>query len=151
MKRVLSIILVAVLTVSFCSLSVSAEKADDVLLSKTVDTLDNGDTITVELYKSAVQPRTGTTGHRIMTYKNSAGSTIWTLTVNGTFTYDYGVSSTATASSAVVNIFSSNATYISKSAYTSGNTATATGTVRYNTVSTTRSVSVSCDKYGNLY
>lgn len=151
MKKFLSIVLVIVFSVSCCSMSVSAAKNEDILLSRSVDVLANGDSITIELYKNAIQPRTGATGHRTFTYRNSSGTTIWDLTVNGTFSYNYGVSSTATNSSAVVNIYSNKADFISKNAYTSGNTATATATVAYDTVSTTRSVSVSCDKYGNLY
>lgn len=73
------------------------------------------------------------------------------LPVNGSFTYNYGVSSQATSASATVQIFNNNATFVSKNAYTSGNTATATATVRYAAAITTKSTSVSCDKYGNLY
>lgn len=73
------------------------------------------------------------------------------LPVNGSFTYNYGVSSQATSVSATVQIFNNNATFVSKNAYTSGNTATATATVRYAAAITTKSTSVSCDKYGNLY
>lgn len=121
------------------------------MLSKTVETLDNGDTIVTELYRSLVQPRSGASGHRTVTYRNSSGAAVWNVTVYGTFTYNYGVSSTATSATATVNIYNSNAKFISKNAYTSGNTATATATVTYSAMTTTRSVSVSCDKYGNLY
>ncbi len=151
MKKCLAFLAVAVLVACFCVFPVSAQGSQDVLVSRTEDVLDNGDSVVIELYESAAQPRTGKNGYKTLTYYNSGGSAIWAVTVNGSFTYNYGVSSTATGASAVVEIFNSNATYIRKSAYTSGNTATATGTVRYNTVSTTRSVSVSCDKYGNLY
>ncbi len=149
MKKCLAFLAVAVLVACFCVFPVSAQGSQDVLVSRTEDVLDNGDSVVIELYESAAQLRTGKNGYKTLTYYNSGGSAIWA--VNGSFTYNYGVSSTATGASAVVEIFNSNATYISKNAYTSGNTATATGTVRYNTVSTTRSVSVSCDKYGNLY
>lgn len=151
MKKFISIVLIFVIAVSCCSISVSAAENEDILLSRNVEVLANGDSITIELYKNAIQPRAGISGHRTFTYRNSAGTTIWNLTVNGTFLYNYGVSSTATDSSAVVNIYSNKADFISKNAYTSGNTAVATATVAYDTVSTTRSVSVSCDKYGNLY
>lgn len=151
MKKFISVLLVFIFITSCCSLSVLAAEPRDILLSRTVETLDNGDSIIIELYENAMQSRTGASGHRTYTYRNSSGFDIWSVTVNGTFSYTYGVSSTATSSSAVVEIFSGNAHFVSKNAYTSGNTATATGTVTYNSVTTTRSVSVSCDKYGNLY
>jgi len=151
MKKVISILFVAMFIAGCCSLSVLAVEPQDILLSRTVETLDNGDSIIVELYENAMQPRTGKSGFRTYTYRNAAGSDIWAVTVNGTFSYTYGVSSTATSASATVEIFNRNASFVSKNAYTSGNTATATGTVFYNASVMTRSVSVSCDKYGNLY
>ena len=72
------------------------------------------------------------------------------LSVKGSFTYN-GSSSSATAAEATVTIYSSKASFVSKNAYTSGKTATATGTIKYDAVQTTRSASVSCDKNGNLY
>ncbi len=151
MKKLLSILLIATLIVGCCSLSASAQEPQDILLSRTVEILDNGDSVVVELYKNAIQPRTGTSGHRTYTYYNSSGAQIWSVTVNGTFSYTYGVSSTATGASAVVNIYDSRASFQSKNAWTSGNTAWASGTVKYNGVQATRNAKISCDIYGNLY
>ncbi len=151
MKKFITVLLVFIFITSCCSLSVLAAEPQDILLSRTVETLDSGDFIIIELYENAMQPRTGKSGHKTATYRNSSGLAIWSVTVNGTFSYTYGVSSTATGASAVVEIFNSNASFVDKNAYTSGNTATATGTVTYNSVTTTRSVSISCDIYGNLY
>ena len=149
MKKKISILLTALLLFSLFSISASAEQ-QDILLSRTVEVLENGDTIVTELYQSVVQPRTGASGHKTAKYYNSDGTAIWDVTVDGTFTYN-SVTATATSAKATVNLYSNKASFISKNAYTSGNTATATGTVAYSTVSTTRSVSVSCDKYGVLY
>ena len=151
MKKATSSLLTALLLISIFTFSVSAAEQRDILLSKTVEVLDNGDTVVTELYQNAVQPRTGTSGHRTATYYNSDGVAIWNVTVYGTFNYSYGVSATATSASATVNIYNSNAKFIDKTAYTSGNTATASALIAYNSVTSARSVSVSCDKYGNLY
>lgn len=150
MKKFISVVLASLLFIS-CTVFVSAKEPQDILVSRTVEVLENGDTIVTELYENAIQPRTGKSGHKDYTYRNSSGTAIWGVTVDGTFTYNYGVSSTATSATATVKIYSSNADFVSKNAYTSGNTATATGTVSYNASVMTRSVSVSCDKYGNLY
>lgn len=150
MKRVFSVLVVFCLFIGLCAVSAMAKENEDTLISRTVEILDNGDSIVTELYLDAVQPRTGTKGHKVSTYKAN-GAAIWDVTVNGTFTYNYGVSSEATGATATVNIFNRKAEFVSKNAYTSGNTATATATVRYDSMLTTRSVSVSCDKYGNLF
>ncbi len=151
MKKAISILLIILLTVSCCPFSAAAAEPEDILLSRTVEVLDNGDTVVTELYQDAVQPRTGKKGHKVFTYRNSSGAAVWDVTVDGTFTYRYGVSSTADSATATVNIYSDSAKFIRKNAYTSGNTATATGTVSYNSVPIARSVSVSCDIYGNLH
>ena len=151
MKKAISILLTALLLISLFSFSASAAEQQDILLSKTVEVLENGERIVTELYQSAVQPRTGTSGHKTETYYGANNSVIWAVTVDGTFTYSYGVSSTATSAKATVNIYNSNAKFIDKTAYTSGNTATASALIAYNSVTSARSVSVSCDKYGNLY
>lgn len=150
MKKVIFCLLVVAFYINCFALPVSAQEPRDMLLSRTVEVLDNGDSIVTELYLDAVQPRTGTKGYKTSTYRAN-GVAVWDVTVNGAFTYNYGVSSTATGASATVVIHNSKAEFVSKNAYTSGNTATATATVAYNSVTTTRSVSVSCDKYGNLF
>lgn len=151
MKRFLSILLTALVFIACFSFSALAAEPRDMLLSRTEEVLENGDVLVTELYRDAVQPRTGASGYKVYTYRDSDGTTVWALTVNGSFTYNYGVSSQATGASATVNIYSSSAKFVTKDAYTRGNTATATATVKYNSVAMSRSVSVSCDKYGNLY
>lgn len=149
MKKIVSVLLVMVLAVSLLSVGASAKEPEDILISRTVETLENGDMIITELYENAIQPRTGKNGYKIYSYA-SAGRTIWDLTVNGAFEYTYGVSSRATTAIATVRIYDSRAELVSKEAYTSGSTAVARATVSYNGISVTRSVSITCDKYGNL-
>lgn len=151
MKKLIFILSVCLLLLSIISIGASAEAPEVILQSRSVEVLENGDTFVTELYMPAVQPRTGATGYRTGTYYNASGSAIWAVTVNGSFTYNYGVSSKATSASATVQIYNNNATFLSKNAYTSGNTATATASVRYAAYTTNKSISVSCDVYGNLY
>lgn len=151
MKKFVSVTLTLLLAISLFGINVLAVETEDILISRSVEVMENGDYIVTELYLDAVQPYAGTSGHRTATWVNALGTNIWTITVNGTFTYTYGVSSKATSSSAVVEIFNNNATFVSKNAYTSDNTATATATVRYSASNSSLDISVSCDKYGNLY
>ena len=90
-----------------------------------------------------------TSGSKLATYYNSSDTAIFGVKVTGTFTYT-GSTSKATNSVATVYIYDSSATYVSKSASYSGNTAYATGKAKYNYVTIPVSTSLSCDKNGNL-
>ncbi len=151
MKKLLAVVLSVVLLMGLCSTAALAATPEDTLLSRSEEILENGDYIVTEVYKNAVQPRTGASGYTTSTYRNASGDAIWDLTVQGYFSYTYGVSSTATSAEATVRIFNSNASFVSKNAYTSGNTAFATGSITYRSIPASNSVSVSCDKYGNIY
>lgn len=160
MKRVVSIFLAAILLIGSLASVVGASEAPTVANYSAIEYLENGDYIVTELVvdssnassQGKVQETRATkTGYKTATYYNSAGTKIWSVTVTGTFSYTSGVSATATGSTATVNIFVTGATFKNKNAYTTGNTAIASGTVVYNGMSTSKSVSVSCDKYGNVY
>lgn len=160
MKRVISIILAAILLIGSLASVVGASEAPKITKYTSIEYLENGDYIVTELaVDSSDAPfqvkekatRATKTGYKTATYYSSLGTKIWSVTVDGTFSYSSGVSATATGSSATVNIFVSGATFKNKNAYTTGNTAIASGTVVYNGMTTTKSVSVSCDKYGNVY
>lgn len=159
MKRVLCMFLTAILLVGSLVSVVSASEAPTVTKYSSIEYLENGDYIITELVVDSSdspfrvkgqETRATKQGTKTATYYNSAGTKIWSVTVDGTFSYTYGVSATATGSTATVNIFVNGATFRNKNAYTTGNTAIASGTVAYNGVSTTKSVSITCDKYGNL-
>lgn len=150
MKRICAAILCFIMFIPFVCTQASASESKDILVKQTIEVLDNGDIVSTEIYECAVQPRSGKTGYATYTYKNSAGTKIWMLTITGSFTYN-GVTSTATSAEASVHIYDANAKTVSKSAYTSGATATGTATVSYLHSQVTGSASVSCDKNGNLY
>ncbi len=151
MKKILCVLMSCVMLLSLCSVTAMASEPEDVLVSRSVETLENGDQVVTELYEDAIQPYAGIKGHKTKTYYNSQGTAIWSVTVNGLFTYVYAVRSEATYAEAVVTLMNDRADFISKDAYVSGNTATAVGTIAYDLVSTTMKVSVSCDIYGNLH
>lgn len=156
MKKWISLLLTLLFFAMPLSGVAQAQERQSVITSVTIEYLENGYYIITELnYPSysvqAIATASTKSGSKTLTYYESSGTAIWSVTVNGTFTYTYGVSATATSATATVNIYNSNASYVSKSAYISGNTATATGTIRYDGANMSRSVSVSCDKYGNVY
>lgn len=89
------------------------------------------------------------TGSKTAVYYDSSDVAIFGVKVTGSFEYN-GSTSEATNSVATVYIYDSSATYVSKSATYSGNTASATGKVKYNYVTIPLTTSLSCDKNGNL-
>lgn len=156
MKRILCLILAISMMVALFPNAIAA--SDNSLGGgySAIEYLENGDYIVTEFDAdcprslSAYSVQSTKSGSKVKTYYAADGTRIWDLTVNASFSYTYGVSATATSASAIVNIYSSNTSFVRKSAYTSGNTATATGTVVHNSANKYMTVSVSCDKYGNL-
>ena len=135
MKRVISIILAAILLIGSLASVVGASEAPKTTKYTSIEYLENGDYVVTELVvdlsdapsqEKVQETRATKTGSKTATYYNSAGSKIWSVTVTGTFAYSYGVASTATSSTATVSIYNSNAKFVSKNAYTSASTATAT-------------------------
>lgn len=151
MKKIIAILLCVLLISSVMPMSVSAYEPEAILVSREIEVLDNGDTITTEIYLNAVQPYTGTSGHATRTYTTASGKDMWALRVYGTFTYTYGVSVEATSAEAVVALYDSGCSLVSKNAYTHSNAATATCSVKYGGAVTNASVTLYCDAYGNLY
>lgn len=149
MKRTIAILICTIMLVSL-SIPALASAGSERLVSRTIEYLENGDYIVREVFEPLIQPRSSKTGSAVETYRNSSGTAIWAVKVTGTFTYN-GSTSSATSSSATVSIYNSDASFISKNASYSGNTARATGSVNYSGYTATRTAYVSCDKNGNLY
>lgn len=102
--------------------------------------------------RAAISTRTGS---KTTNYKNSAGQIMWSVTVNGTYSYTVGKSSTCTSVSASASSKSSSWKVSSPSSKRSGKsaTATATGTLYMGgsvVNSYARSVMLSCDSNGKL-
>lgn len=151
MKRFISVFLCAALALFLFAINVSASEREDILLSREIEVLENGDMFVREVYRDAVQSFSGISGHATSTYRTASGKDMWSIRVNGTFTYTYGVCSSATAASVVVIIHDSSCSLINKEARTSNNTATTAAVVKHDLVYTPGLISLSCDIYGNLY
>lgn len=98
--------------------------------------------------------RSAKEGSKTIYCKNSAGKTMWTLTVKGTFTYN-GSTSSCTSASASTSITDATWKITNKSSSKSGNTAKATATaicyLNGNPInSATKTVSLKCSASGKL-
>ncbi|WP_369297067.1 hypothetical protein [uncultured Neglectibacter sp.] len=152
MKKLLSILLCICLLGTFLTVSAAAQEEVPQAPKTTIEYFSNGDYfITVVTQDAPVGRSTDTSGSKTGTYYTASGTAVWDVTVYGTFSYTRGVTSTANSASATVYIADSSAKFISKNAYTSGASAYATATVSYKSLSTTKTVVLTCDKYGNLY
>lgn len=149
MKRIFSLLICILLLGSMIALPVAAEEEDQIVISQTVEDLGDGcyyiETITVP----SIQPYSNTVkGTKRATYVVSEQS-IFTVAVHGTFSYD-GNSSSATDASGTITTYVDGVEIEDKDAYTSGASAYASATVRYQGVRLTKTVKLTCDKNGNL-
>lgn len=150
MKRFLALTLAIVLCFSAIPM-VSAADTDTDLVSSTRTDFEDGSYMVREVRQTVSKARASTTsGAAIEIYYDSTGTKIFGVAVDGTFTYD-GSTATANSSSCVVYIFDDSATYVSKSTYTSGDTAYGVGTVKYLSKNRSLTVTLTCDKNGNLF
>ena len=119
--------------------------------------LENGhyQIVTIEYAEIIAGIKSSTTsGTKTIREYDAFNNLVWTATLSGTFTYD-GTSAMATNSSLTVSISNSNYYLVSKSAYTSGDTAYGDFTVGHKvlgvTISTSsESLTLTCDANGNL-
>lgn len=123
-------------------------ESEQIVVSQSVENLGNGCYFIETIYTPAVQSRSAKTGTKVAEYITS-GQTIFTVSVTGTFTYD-GSSSDATSSSCSVATYVQSATITGKRAYTSGASACGFGSVSYNGATLQKTVTLTCDKNGNL-
>lgn len=149
MKRILSCILVSVLLL--CMIPVCGNAMENQM--ETIY-FEDGSYMTVEVITKSTRASGSVSGSKPYTYYDSNGSAQWKATLSGSFTYN-GSSATCTSSSVDVTIYNSSWYESSKSASKSGNTASASVTMGKKmagvTVMTkTASLSLSCDKNGNL-
>ena len=151
MKKLLAVVLV--LCVAMGGFAALAQGPEYEMISRTREYLADGTPVTVTLYASTVRTRGGS--YQIIGNKDYTYGSDWTFTVYGTFQVNQGSSVSCTASSYGTSIGNASWRCTGGSATRSGATATARGTMtRYAVgvaVQTVHpSVSVSCDKYGNL-
>lgn len=152
MKRVFSILICILLIGSTLILPATATEVipnDDIVLSRTIDNLGNDCYYIETIYVPSIQSYGNTkTGTKVAEYIAS-GTTIFTISVTGIFTYD-GSTSQATSASGSISAHVDGVTLNSRRAYTSGASACAYGSVTYNGATLQKTVTLTCDKNGNL-
>ena len=141
-----------ILFISCCAIFFASVGASNVekISSARID-LPNGDYVIETVVEDDTMTRATNTksGHKTSVYYNSNDVAIFGVRVDGTYTYT-GSTSRATSSTATVYVYDSSASYVSKSASYASNYATATGKVKYNYVTIPRTVTLYCDRNGNI-
>lgn len=130
-----------------------------VLVSETVEYLEDGSSIITSVYEEVVMTRSNLytkTGSKIDRYVSTEGEVVWSLTVYGEFQVIEGASVTCTSASCSTSIYNDAWRCTRKSAAPSGSQAVANGvfekTLLGIVISTENvNVTLSCDPYGNLY
>lgn len=152
MKRFLSLLICCLLIGNIFALSVAAVESEDeeqIIISQTVENMGNDCYYVETIYVPAIQPyanaKTGTKTAECI----ASGRTIYTISVTGTFTYD-GYTSDATSAAVSISTHVASASILSRNAYTSGASAIATGSVSYLGLTLQKTVTLTCDKNGNL-
>lgn len=152
MKRFLSLLFCVLICTSIVAMPVSAKDSssdDQIIIEQTVQDVGNGfyyiETITVPNTQTYGSTRTGTKTARCV----HSGTNIFAISVTGTFTYD-GTTADATSASYSITTYVEDATVKSCNAYTSGASAIATGSVSYEGFTLQKTVTLTCDKNGNL-
>lgn len=151
MKKTLAFTLL--LTLLCCSVfcfSISATT----LTETSIEMLDNGDYIETIITYYDTNTRAATkSGSKTSNYKNSDGDTLWSVTVNGTFTYN-GTTSSCTSVSRSASAYADGWSIKSSSCSKSGNCATATATATQRILIATKdytmTVNLYCSPYGIL-
>lgn len=149
MKKGLASLFCFLIVCSVFSVSAYAYAEEPEFVRQTVEYLDDGSYYVETVHESNSLARTGKSGTKTAQYHSASGSLIYAVTVNGTFIYN-GYGSSATSASATVSIYASNTSFNGKDAYTSGASAVATGSVISSGITLRKTVTLTCDKNGNL-
>lgn len=149
MKRLLVVMLSIIMLSTFLAIPTLATEADQILISQTVVDMGSGcyfiETISVPSIQQYRNSKTGTKTSECV-YN---GETIFTISVTGIFTYD-GSTSQATSATGKMVAYTEGVTFNNGSAYVSGASAIATGSATYHGTTIPKTVTLTCDKDGNL-
>lgn len=154
MKRILLLALCLLLVSNIFTLPTAAtvldeSSQDQIIICQTVEDLGNGSFFIETIYVPSIQLYSNTkTGTKMAQFIYS-GNPIFAISVTGTFTYD-GSTSDATSSLCKIVTYVEDAEIVSYDAYTSGTSAVATGSVKYKRITIPKTVTLTCDKDGNL-
>ena len=148
MKRFISLVMLVIVIAGIIPITVGAEENGAEIIR-----FDDGSYMIVEMVSGKTRSSKSVTGSKKYTYYNSDDVSQWNAVLTGSFNYN-GTSATCSSSSVDVTIFDSGWYVVSKYASKSGNTATASVTMgwRYDgsTIKVPASLSLKCDKNGNL-
>lgn len=160
MKKLLSVVICFITLLGILSISVAAENTDttEVIVSQTVQKLDDGGFIKIivtEDMTSQTRATTSKTGSKYFVLTDDDGNELFRFTIKATFSVNSGVSATCTSVSYTYSITDDAWNFDSATTSKSGNKATATGTFKKKVLlitTNTRSctVDLQCDKNGNL-
>jgi len=147
MKRVLSLVLAAILVIGVLPICGNAVEIETIYY-------EDGSYATIEITTYGMRASGSKSGTKTFNYYNNSDVRQWKAVLTGSFSYT-GSSATCTSSSMDVTIYDSNCYVYSKSASKSGNTASGSATVGEKllgvTVSTVPvSLTLKCDANGNL-
>lgn len=127
----------------------ASEVSDSIVISQSITRVDDDSYYIETISIPAIQSYTNTKrGTKTAAYVLS-GTTIFSISVTGTFNYD-GVSSEAISASGSISAYVDGVTLNDRYAYTSGASAYAFGSVSYQGATLQKTVTLTCDKDGNL-
>lgn len=138
--------------------SVHAADKSPILVSETVEQLEDGLYLTISVYTYQTSARSSTlqkSGYKEYVLRDPSDNSLWKYTVSGMFTVNPGISAVCTASVGNHEIYNSNWYFNGASAYTSGNQAIADAEfykkllgIKVETKSC--HIVLTCDENGNL-
>lgn len=149
MKRILTILCCLTLLlgiIPFCAFA--SEPVPQT--TQTVEYLEDGSYIVTELEVTPAIARTARSYTKTSTYYTASNTAVFSVSLTGNFNYTYNVSCSATSQSISVAVYANSASFVSKTSSHSGATVYGTGKVSYLGKTLSLSVSITCDKYGNV-
>ena len=150
MKKTLISILCCLLV--FCSIVPMYASASETsaTVKTTTEYFEDGSYVVTEFEAAPSMARTARSYTKKSTYYTASDKAIFAVSLTGNFNYTYNVSCTATSQSVSVSIYDSSASYVTRTSSRSGATVYGTGKVSYLGKTLSLSLSITCDKYGNI-
>ena len=157
MKHILRMVIPVILSffLLFTASPVSADAADNAVLSRTVVDFDNGSREETTVLQYASDPARGViTGEKIKNHYSQSRELVWRVKLTGSFTYN-GTTSSCTEAHTEIYFYKSGWSVVSENTTHSGNTASTSVILGKNVLGVTMpgayvNLSLSCDKDGNL-
>ena len=146
MKKLLSLALCIVLFITCFTISANAVET----VSTSVDYLADGSYFVTEVTVPNPLVRATQSGTKVSTYYTSDNEKVFAVKLTGYFNYTHGSSVAATNQSVNVVLYKDEAQYITHSSRRSGATVYGSGTVSYLGYTRAKSLTLTCDVYGNL-